>query len=87
MRASRWGIPVTWLEYKRKGKTNSYQVVSHNSASQEGEPFEELLTAKRYLPNAVAQLLHGRPENPSHEKISHVSRVGAMDSLRRHPRR
>lgn len=52
---TRWGIPVTWLEYKREGKNNTYHVVSHNSASREGEPFEQLLAAKRYLPNAVAR--------------------------------
>ena len=53
--ATRWGIPMTWLEYKREGRTNSYQIVSHNSASRAGEPFEALLTAKKYLPNAVAR--------------------------------
>ena len=53
--SQRWGLKVTWLEYKREPKKNSYQVVSHNQAAREGEPFADLIKSRSYLPNAVAR--------------------------------
>ena len=51
----RWNVPITWLEYTREAKKVGYQVVSHNSAARDGEPFEALIRAKKYLPNVVAR--------------------------------
>lgn len=45
----RWGIPITWVEYRR-GKPG-FEVVSHNSSSREGEPFKALIEQRRFLPN------------------------------------
>lgn len=46
-----WGIHITWLEYQHKG----FKVVSFETAARQGEPFEELVRAKSYLPNPVAR--------------------------------
>jgi len=48
--SDRWNVPITWLEYiKAKPK---FQVVSHNSAARNGEPFEQVIATKsKYLPN------------------------------------
>jgi len=46
---SRWGVPITWVEYRR-GKPG-FEVVSHNGASREGEPFETLIEARKFFPN------------------------------------
>lgn len=52
-----WGVPITWLEYKiirdhEKNKNRrSFDIVNHNSASRNGEPFEALIKAKQTLPN------------------------------------
>jgi hypothetical protein len=50
-----WNVPVHWLEYRWKPGGPSYAVVSHNSASRQGEPFEQLIAAKTMLPNPVTR--------------------------------
>ncbi len=51
--ASRWGVAVTWLEYRRQDAKTAFEVVSHNSASRNGEPFDQLIEYKKILPNAL----------------------------------
>ena len=55
-----WGVPITWLEYRyhperrgrRKGEMkNDYEIVDYESASRDGQPFEDLIDGHRYLPN------------------------------------
>lgn len=50
--ASEWGVYVVWLEFRRRA-VDGFEVVSHNSASRNGEPFEALIHAKHMLPNPV----------------------------------
>lgn len=45
----RWGVDIVWLEW-RKDKPG-FEVVGYNSASRNGEPFEELIRLKKRLPN------------------------------------
>tara|TARA_R100000329_G_scaffold136694_1_gene117500 strand:+ start:175 stop:912 length:738 start_codon:yes stop_codon:yes gene_type:complete len=47
-----WGVPITWLEYRSK---REYEVVNYETASRNGEPFEQLIVDKNYLPNMVAR--------------------------------
>lgn len=49
--ATRWNVPVVWLEYRPGG----FEIVSHNSASRNGEPFEALIRKKGFLPNPVTR--------------------------------
>lgn len=49
----RWGVRITWLEYR--AETPRFEVVSHNSASRNGEPFEALIHKRKMLPNRVAR--------------------------------
>lgn len=51
--ADRWGVHVVWLEYRPE--TPRFDVVSHNSASRNGEPFEALIRKRKFLPNQVAR--------------------------------
>ena len=46
-----WGINIHWLEYEPKG----FRRVDFESAARNGEPFEALILAKKYLPNPVAR--------------------------------
>lgn len=46
---ARWGVNVVWLEYRADKPW--HEVVSHNSASRNGEPFEALIAKRRMLPN------------------------------------
>lgn len=45
----RWGIPIVWLEYR--ATKPFFEIVGHNSASRNGEPFDDLIDKKQYLPN------------------------------------
>ena len=46
-----WGINIRWLEYQPK----SFACVNFKTAARNGEPFEALIQAKKYLPNPVAR--------------------------------
>jgi 3'-phosphoadenosine 5'-phosphosulfate sulfotransferase (PAPS reductase)/FAD synthetase len=46
---ARWGVPIIWLEYRPTAPW--FEIVSHNSASRNGEPFDALIDRKQYLPN------------------------------------
>ena len=50
-----WGLGVVWLEAKiskEKGVGTTYNIVDFNTASRNGEPFEEML--KAYLRHSIA---------------------------------
>jgi hypothetical protein len=47
--------PIQWLEYTRTDGAHSFKVVDFCSASRNGEPFAELIGAKKMLPNPVAR--------------------------------
>jgi 3'-phosphoadenosine 5'-phosphosulfate sulfotransferase (PAPS reductase)/FAD synthetase len=49
----RWGVKIVWLEYRADAPR--FEVVSHNSASRNGEPFEALIRKRKSLPNRVAR--------------------------------
>jgi 3'-phosphoadenosine 5'-phosphosulfate sulfotransferase (PAPS reductase)/FAD synthetase len=53
----KWGIPITWVEYIDDAPR--FTVVSHNSASRDGEPFEALIRRRKYLPNQQARFCTG----------------------------
>jgi hypothetical protein len=44
----RWGLNIVWLEYRSRKK---FEVVSYETASRNGEPFEQLIQDERALPN------------------------------------
>lgn len=45
----RWGVMVTWLEYRPE--VPFFEIIGHQGASRNGEPFEALIKKKKYLPN------------------------------------
>lgn len=45
----RWGVNIVWLEYR--AAKPFFEVVGHNSASRDGDPFDALIDKKQYLPN------------------------------------
>ena len=54
--SANWGVPITWLEYQDAEATaDRWKVVSFDSASRNGEPFETLIRRRSYLPNPVAR--------------------------------
>ncbi len=54
--SDRWNVDIQWLEHNLDldGK-HTFEVVNHNSASRQGEPFERLINKKNYLPNPVTR--------------------------------
>jgi len=55
--AAQWNVPITWLEFRHGKKPGAFrrhrwaEIVSHNSASRNGEPFAMLLESKRIVPD------------------------------------
>lgn len=47
---ARWGVHITWVEYDWD-ELHRTRIVSHNSASRNGEPFEALIDRKGFVPN------------------------------------
>jgi 3'-phosphoadenosine 5'-phosphosulfate sulfotransferase (PAPS reductase)/FAD synthetase len=48
-----WDVSITWLEYQKE--TPKFKQVTFDTASRQGEPFADLIAAKKYLPNPVAR--------------------------------
>lgn len=49
-----WHIPITWVEF-RDNEERPFEVVSYETASRNGEPFEALIKKRQYLPNVVTR--------------------------------
>lgn len=45
----RWSVPITWVQYLPDDPW--FEIVNHNSAARNGEPFEEMIKHKRFVPN------------------------------------
>lgn len=50
-----WGVRNRWLEYRREPGRNSFAEVDHATASRHGEPFQQLIASRDYLPNPVTR--------------------------------
>jgi len=48
-----WDVPITWLEFR--ADSQGYAAVTFDTASRNGEPFEQLINKKQYLPNTFAR--------------------------------
>jgi len=47
-----WGCKIHWLEYKDSvDPKNRFKIINYDSASRNGEPFEAIINAKKFLPN------------------------------------
>jgi 3'-phosphoadenosine 5'-phosphosulfate sulfotransferase (PAPS reductase)/FAD synthetase len=47
----RWGVPITWVEWRPGPSGQQYKIVGHNQAARDGEPFAALIRSKAFLPN------------------------------------
>lgn len=45
----RWSVDITWVQYTSDEPW--FEIVNHNSAARDGEPFEAMIKHKRYTPN------------------------------------
>lgn len=48
-----WDVPIVWLEYQTEQP--GFRVVSFETASRDGEPFESIIRKRQYLPNPVTR--------------------------------
>lgn len=49
-----WNVPIIWLEYQPHVEPQKrWHEVTYATASRNGEPFDALITAKKYLPNPM----------------------------------
>jgi 3'-phosphoadenosine 5'-phosphosulfate sulfotransferase (PAPS reductase)/FAD synthetase len=51
---TRWNVKIHWIEYRNNEQ--GYAVVNYETASRNGEPFEELIRKNNYLPSAVKRI-------------------------------
>lgn len=51
---TRWNVKIHWIEYRNNDQ--GYAVVDYESASRNGEPFEELIRKNNYLPSPVKRI-------------------------------
>ena len=51
--AKTWLVPITWLEFR--DTEDRFEVVTFETASRNGEPFEALIRKRSYLPNPVTR--------------------------------
>lgn len=51
-----WNVPITWVEYQNAEETKDrFKVVTFETASRDGEPFEAIIRKRNYLPNPVSR--------------------------------
>jgi 3'-phosphoadenosine 5'-phosphosulfate sulfotransferase (PAPS reductase)/FAD synthetase len=51
-----WNVPITWVEYRDAEQTKDrFAVVTFETASRNGEPFEAIIRKRNYLPNPVSR--------------------------------
>jgi 3'-phosphoadenosine 5'-phosphosulfate sulfotransferase (PAPS reductase)/FAD synthetase len=54
--ATNWNVPIVWLEYaEAEEKKDRWKQVTYETASRNGEPFEQMINRKKYLPNTFAR--------------------------------
>jgi 3'-phosphoadenosine 5'-phosphosulfate sulfotransferase (PAPS reductase)/FAD synthetase len=51
--SNEWVVPIVWLEFR--DTDDRFEVVSFETASRNGEPFEALIRKRNYLPNPVTR--------------------------------
>jgi 3'-phosphoadenosine 5'-phosphosulfate sulfotransferase (PAPS reductase)/FAD synthetase len=47
-----WNVPITWLEYRAP---HEFEVVNFDTASRNGDPFEQIIRHRKMLPNTRAR--------------------------------
>lgn len=51
-----WNVPIVWLEYQDAEESKDrFKIVTFETASRGGEPFEAVIRKKSYLPNPVTR--------------------------------
>jgi 3'-phosphoadenosine 5'-phosphosulfate sulfotransferase (PAPS reductase)/FAD synthetase len=51
--ARNWNVPIVWVEYRAD---KQWAVVEPSESSRNGEPFEQLIRDRNYLPNPVTRI-------------------------------
>ena len=51
--SERWAVPIVWLEFR--DNEQGFAIVNYETASRDGQPFEDLIRKRSYLPNPVTR--------------------------------
>jgi len=51
--SERWAVPIVWLEFR--DNEQGFAIVNYETASRDGQPFEDLTRKRSYLPNPVTR--------------------------------
>lgn len=71
----RWGVPITWIEYRADG--DGYAVVDYETASRAGEPYEAMIRKERFIPTPVQRICTSRLKIRAMHK--HLASLGWKD--------
>lgn len=52
--SERWEVPIVWLEFR--DNEQGFAIVNYETASRNGQPLEDLIRKRSYLPNPVTRL-------------------------------
>ena len=53
---TKWNVKIHWIEYQWAKETKDrFKVVDFKTAARNGEPFEEVIKSRNYLPNPVSR--------------------------------
>ena len=67
-----WDIPITWLEYQPEDP--GFKTVTFETASRNGEPFQEIIVKRNFLPNPVARFC--TVELKIQPELKHLKSIG-----------
>lgn len=74
-----WGVPIAWVEYQEAEETKDrFKVVTFETASRDGEPFEAIIRKRNYLPNPVTRFCTTELKIRPMGKYLH--RIGLVDT-------
>lgn len=73
-----WGVPIIWVEYR----TDGFAIVTFETASRNGEPFDMLTTKKKYLPNPVARFCSEELKGKAITKVTGLQSDETMVGVR-----
>lgn len=78
--AVNWKVPIFWVEFR--DNEYGYEVVTFETASREGEPYEAMIKKKSYLPNPAQRFCSHELKNKPIAKFTHLDDEDTMIGVR-----
>lgn len=76
-----WGVKIWWVEFRRNNPSG-WASVTFKTASRNGEPFEQMIEMKKFLPNAVMRFCSHELKNKPIAKFTGLDSEDTMVGVR-----